>query len=179
MALSYAMGLLLGVLSAVANGSFTVPSKVGPVKAAQPDPFIFNLYVCLSIGLSSLLVLLFGVNFHFTPLGLISGLLLCFSTVNSFRAVGILGVSVASGIWCGTAIVVAFLFGHFFDEPVQQLLLGLLALVILVASICGIAYAQQRAQKEESEPLLEEGQPQQQQGATRLIRNLLNTYPLK
>ena len=160
MVLSEGFGLFLAVLSAVSNGTFSVPSKLGPVKRAKVEPHIFNLYLCFSVAVTSLCLPLFGVHFSFTWYGLLSGLFLSFSTLNAFRAVELLGVSVGAGIWSGTAAVVSFIFGHFFDNPVTNLVLGIAGLVILVASIGGMAYAERKCSAEMEDargPLLEGG----------------------
>jgi hypothetical protein len=60
-------------------------------------------------------------------------------------------VSVASGIWCGTAVLTSFFFDLLFDPHggVNNLPLALVALALLMAGICGIAYAGQLSDGED------------------------------
>lgn len=145
------LGLFYAVLSAIANGTFTVPSKLEPAKSSGVEPYIFNLYVGIGIGASSVVApFIFNVEVSFTWMGLLSGLFLSISTTNAFQAVKFLGISAAAGIWCGVAVVVSFFFGYFFEEPVSNLLLALTAIFILVASIFGIAYAEKESSNSDS-----------------------------
>lgn len=54
-------------------------------------------------------------------------------------------MSVASGIWCGTAVLTSFFFDLLFDPHggVNNLPLALVGLALLMVGICGIAYAGQ------------------------------------
>ena len=47
----------------------------------------------------------------FTPWGLLSGVLFVTATAFTFYAIRLLGLSVASGVWCGTAILCSFGYG--------------------------------------------------------------------
>ena len=170
MVLSAGYGFALAITSAITNGTFSVPSKLSPVKRANVEPYIFNLYMCFAVGITSLCFLFF-VPFTFTWMGLISGLFLSFSTLNAFRAASLLGISIGAGIWSGTAAIVSFIFGYFFDHPVSNLIQGVAALVVIVASIAGMAFAERRCSAEMEEakaPLLEGGGDK---GAGKLFEN--------
>lgn len=100
----HAFGILFAILSAIANGTFTVFSKIYFVKRAAVDPLLFTFWACVGIVGSSL-VSLVRVRFIWTPQGLLSGIFFALSTANAFRAVKLIGMSVGTGIWCGTAII--------------------------------------------------------------------------
>lgn len=78
----------------------------------------------------------------FTPWGLLSGLLFTASTANTFAAIHHLGLSVASGVWCGVAVLMSFCWGIFVaGDQLTRPLLATLSLLLLVAGIVGIAAA--------------------------------------
>ncbi|BBN12093.1 hypothetical protein MPTK1_5g17310 [Marchantia polymorpha subsp. ruderalis] len=140
--MAIALGTLLAVLSAVANGTFTIFSKTGAVRRARVDPVVFNLWACVGIVLSSLLTLVM-YKFVWSYMGLISGLLFVLSASNSYRAVRLIGVSVGTGIWCGTAVLVSFVAGLVFDPngALKSKLWALVAIIIIMIGIVGVAYA--------------------------------------
>lgn len=156
------LGFLWAVLAAVCNGSFAIPSKLPYVKRAGVSSFVFNLYTCLGILITGLIIPpIFGAKFGFSLLGLLSGALFALSTGNAYLAIGYLGVSVAQGIWCGVSIIVAFLFGEFFQSPVSKLWMAIIGLVLLLIGVIGVAYIGKDSGEEGSdveEQLLEEGE---------------------
>mmetsp|Transcript_19135 Transcript_19135/g.53350 ORF Transcript_19135/g.53350 Transcript_19135/m.53350 type:complete len:171 (-) Transcript_19135:645-1157(-) len=134
------VGLLCAVLSAICNGSFGSLSKLDSCKAVHP--FVFNLWTCQGIVVSSAILLIAPIPRLFEPLALLSGLLFTVSTANAFAAISMIGLSVGSGIWCGTAVLVSFAYGILVQhEQLANLPLALLALVVLVAGISGIAFS--------------------------------------
>ncbi|GAB4821871.1 hypothetical protein N2152v2_008917 [Parachlorella kessleri] len=79
-----------------------------------------------------------------TAWGLLSGALFVSSAANTFIAIKHLGLSVASGIWCGTAILVSFFYGvGVAGDQVSHGLLAGVALVLLLVGVIGIATAGQ------------------------------------
>ena len=80
----------------------------------------------------------------FTAWGLLSGALFVSSAANTFIAIKHLGLSVASGIWCGTAILVSFFYGvGVAGDHVSHGVLAGLALLLLLLGVVGIAAAGQ------------------------------------
>ncbi|XP_024534560.1 uncharacterized protein LOC112347631 [Selaginella moellendorffii] len=140
---SVAIGVFLAVLAAICNGTFTIFSKMEAVRRARVDPLIFNFWACIGIAVTSFLALIFVHKLVFTPLGLLSGLFFVVSAANAYRAVRLIGVSVGTGIWCGTAVVVSFLAGLIFDPHghVRSLALAIIGMLILLAGICSLAAA--------------------------------------
>jgi hypothetical protein len=52
----------------------------------------------------------------FEPWALLSGFLFTISTANAFMAIATVGLSVGSGVWCGTAVLVSFVWGVFVQQ---------------------------------------------------------------
>lgn len=86
---SVLIGFLLAMLSAVFNGTYSVLAKDG-LKPADVDDTVFNLWACLGLSASGLVIAWFNGPFIWTPLGLLSGMLLsttiawAFVTVSKF-----------------------------------------------------------------------------------------------
>nr|XP_024374297.1 uncharacterized protein LOC112281708 isoform X1 [Physcomitrium patens] len=137
-----AIGVFLAILSAVANGSFAVLSKTRSIRRARVSPLIFNFWACLGVLLSSLL-LLFKYKFVFALEGLLSGVFFVLSFINIFRAVRLLGVSVAYGIWAGTAAIVSFMARELFEGTTKNLSLAGLAILVIIIGVLGVAWSGQ------------------------------------
>lgn len=83
----------------------------------------------------------------FTSWGLLSGSLFVASTVNTFAAIQVLGLSVASGIWCGVAVLTSFGYGvAFAGDRLSNTAWAAVGLSLLVVGIAGIAVAGQMGQ---------------------------------
>lgn len=137
------IGLLLAVVSAFFNGTF---SMLGKLLKEEPDPIIFNTMLCMGVFVSGLLTIPFfplvaeegDSNFPlgWTWPGALAGALLVGATLFSFIAIPLAGLATAAATWSCSAIVVAFLWGAFGPEGISQesksLPLAILAIVILV-----------------------------------------------
>eukprot|EP00899_Mesostigma_viride_P028093 jgi/Mesvir1/8469/Mv15837-RA.1 len=149
-------GFAFSALSALANGSFSVFSKLETVRKAGIDPYLFNFWTCIGIILSSVAGL-FVDELCFTPRGLLSGLLFTLATANAFSAINLINLAVASGVWCGTAIIVSFLYGIAFSPATDphNVWLAALAIVSLLLGTVGISAAGRgHIHRENSLPLL-------------------------
>eukprot|EP00191_Tetraselmis_sp_GSL018_P002240 CAMPEP_0177597812 /NCGR_PEP_ID=MMETSP0419_2-20121207/11935_1 /TAXON_ID=582737 /ORGANISM="Tetraselmis sp., Strain GSL018" /LENGTH=324 /DNA_ID=CAMNT_0019090055 /DNA_START=269 /DNA_END=1240 /DNA_ORIENTATION=+ len=135
------LGLACAGLAAICAGSFGSLSKLE--QCQEVHPYIFNFWTCQGFVLSSALLLLLDPQFRvFEPLGLLSGLLYVIATANSFAAIASVGLSVGSGIWSGTAVIVSFSYGLLIaHENLNSLALAISALVVLILGIGGIAYS--------------------------------------
>lgn len=140
------LGFILAVLSAVFNGSFAALSKLPQVQRAGTEPVVFNLYVCLGVFVSGLCSIPF---FHlddkevgFPIAGMVAGMLFVLAGLFSFLAIPELGLAVGQGVWGGSAVLVAFLWGVVGPEkvsaPVDSVGLSVVAVVLLLASIAAI-----------------------------------------
>eukprot|EP00884_Botryococcus_braunii_P004675 jgi/Botrbrau1/14208/Bobra.0291s0013.1 len=132
-------GVLLAVFSAICNGTYGVLAKVRSVIEAEVATPVFNFWVAVGVFVSTLPLLLLTARV-FTPWGLLSGLLFVLSTANAFFAISKMGLSSASGIWCGTAVVVSFTFGvRIMGDQITRPALAAPGLVLLIAGLAGIA----------------------------------------
>ncbi|KAH8961629.1 hypothetical protein BDL97_05G058900 [Sphagnum fallax] len=137
-----AMGVLLALLSAVANGSFTVIFKTRYIRRAQVSPLIFSFWASLGVVISSLLVL-FNCTFVFNAQAVLSGFFFVLSFISSFKAVRILGISVAFGIWAGTSVLVSHLAWKLVEARggVTEVLFAAVAFLVTLAGIVGVAWS--------------------------------------
>ncbi|KAG0629298.1 hypothetical protein M758_1G092300 [Ceratodon purpureus] len=135
-----AVGVFLALLSAVANGSFAVMSKTRYMRRARVSPLIFNFWACMGVVISSLLVL-FKYKFVFALQGLLSGVFFVLSFINTFRAVRLLGVAVAYGIWAGTAAVVSFMAREWMEGATKHFFLAGVAILVTFVGIVGVAWS--------------------------------------
>lgn len=69
------IGFLLALLSAVFNGTYSVLAKDG-FKPSDVDDTIFNLWACLGLSTSGIVIAALHGPLVWQPLGLISGMLL-------------------------------------------------------------------------------------------------------
>jgi hypothetical protein len=143
-------GLALAILSAVFNGSFAAFGKLEA--ASLVHPFIFNVYLSFGVFLSSCIVIPFlpalGSPPLVCPLGLLAGLLFVGASSLSFLVVASgIGLSTGQGVWSGSAILVAFLWGTLgpapIGNPVVSLPLSLVAGALLLLGVYGIVKNQE------------------------------------
>lgn len=78
------VGLLLAFIAAVFNGTFGVFAK-DEVKGPDVDIFVFHFWASLGLACTGVLFLLFG-PIVWTPMGVISGVLLVLSSACAFWA---------------------------------------------------------------------------------------------
>lgn len=109
-------------------------------------PHIFNFWCCLGVGISSVILWLPQLTsakpLVFSPWGLVSGALFTASCACAMAAISTLGLAVASGVWCGTAVLVSFAFGvTVAGEPIARMSLAAWALADMLMGIAGIGAA--------------------------------------
>ena len=81
------IGFLLALIAAVFNGTYSVLAKDG-FKPPDVDDTIFNLWACLGLSTSGMILAALKGPLVWHPVGLISGLLLSTSTAWAFVTVG-------------------------------------------------------------------------------------------
>lgn len=120
------------------------------------EPMVFQLYVSIGVFLSSMVAipLIRPFNddvvdtggdkspvFPFPPLALVAGALFVVSVSLSFAAIRYVGIALAQGVWCGTAIVVSYLWGIIaFQDRIDSPLLAAAALLLLLFGVSSIAF---------------------------------------
>jgi len=108
------------------------------VQEAKVSPMVFQVYAAVAVGLTSLLVLTYN-KFVWSWWGTLGAGLWMASQPFAFFAINLLGVSLGPAIWAGATIAVSFIWGTaLFGEPVKSLALCIVAILILVAGICGV-----------------------------------------
>jgi len=108
------------------------------VQEAKVSPMVFQVYAAVAVGLTSLLVLTYN-KFVWSWWGTLGAGLWMASQPFAFFAINLLGVSLGPAIWAGATIAVSFMWGTaLFGEPVKSLALCIVAILILVAGICGV-----------------------------------------
>ena len=148
-------GYLLALASAICNGSFAAAQKLPSVERARPHPVIFNSFVCFGVVVSSLIVMpflpFFGADLKFNILGSLSGVLFVGAILCSFLAIPHLGLAMAQGIWGGSALLVAFLWGVLGPSPVgaapSSWFGSLGGVVLLFVGILGMVFHESLAQR--------------------------------
>lgn len=112
--------------------------KTKKVQEANVSPMVFQVYAAVAVALSSLLVLTYN-RFVWSWWGTLGAGLWMASQPFAFFAINLLGVSLGPAIWAGTTIAVSFIWGTaLFGEPVKSLALCIVAILVLVAGICGV-----------------------------------------
>ncbi|KAL4458531.1 hypothetical protein ABPG75_013396 [Micractinium tetrahymenae] len=129
-------GLVFAALSAVFNGSFGVFTKLR--KARAVSPLILNYWMAEGVGISGLLLLALP-NRVLTWWGVLSGVLFVASSGHAVTAISLVGLAAATGVWCGTAVLVSFAWGvTVAGDEVAHMGLAAAALALILAGIAGI-----------------------------------------
>mmetsp|Transcript_117069 Transcript_117069/g.342916 ORF Transcript_117069/g.342916 Transcript_117069/m.342916 type:complete len:696 (+) Transcript_117069:62-2149(+) len=148
-----AIGLILAVLSAFFNGTFSI---FGKLCKTTPDPIVFNTAMTFGVLLSSLVSVALqpaveagGIVIGWSWFGALAGTLLVFATLFSFSAIPLAGLAVASATWCCSGMVVSFLWGAVgpwpLQKPMKSTALSMAAIVLLVLGVLIINQASQLA----------------------------------
>ncbi len=129
-------GLLSALISVTAWGSYFVPMK----RVKKYDPFYFQLIMCLTILVSSLILVVFLQAFKFTYFGIISGIFWSSGNILSALAVQKAGLSKSAPIWMGTGIIISSLWGlAFFHEALTNQMLGIVGIILIILGILWIS----------------------------------------
>lgn len=142
------VGLALATLSAVLNGSWGLLAKVP--HGACTFPVAFNHWAAEGVAVSGLALLLLPPPRGITVWGVASGALFVLSCSQAVLGIGRLGLAVASGVWCGTAVLVSFFFGVVVaGEPIASSAQAAAGLALLLAGTAGIAAAGAHEQRQQ------------------------------
>jgi len=111
------------------------------VQRANADPMIFQIYMNISIFITSWLVLSYN-EMSLTVWGILSSVLWMISSLLSIFAIKNAGLAVSQGIWSGFTIIISFLWGSvIFLQPLKDVGLSILGLLMLLLGIAGISTA--------------------------------------
>ena len=154
-----------------AFGSFAVPAKCFAARKSDVHPLVYQTYKTFWCFASSWLVLLIpGVDFVFTPFGLLSACSWVPAGIGAIWSVNYAGLAIAQATWSSFIVLVSFAWGTFvFGEPVASWPLAAAGIVVMITSIAGMAIFSdpsrrlRRAADVVRARLLEQQQQQQQQ----------------
>ena len=122
------------------------------VKSADIHPIVYNWYTTMGVFIFSWWIATYlpyvGVPVvTFIPAGFAGGALFTLALCFSCLALPLLGLSIAMGIWCGTATLVSFLWGTIgpsvIAHPLGDVPLSALAISLIILGILGIIYVEQ------------------------------------
>lgn len=135
------VGYIASAISCVAFGSFAVPIKSKAVCRVNMDPLVMQTYKTTICFLTSWLVLLIGVPFHFTPWGFVSGLFWVPGGTAGIYAVQNAGLALSQGTWSTLKVLVGFVWGIFiFHEPIRSKQAASTAITFIILGLSGMSY---------------------------------------
>jgi len=133
------IGWLWVVFTVLGFGSFGVPIKSKRVLEAQVHPLTYQTYKTVFAFLTSWIALTYN-EFHYTPWGILSGLFWVPGGIATVYAVTHAGLAVGQGTTSSMIVVVSFLWGLAFGEPIKSIPLAILAAFLLIIGIIGMSY---------------------------------------
>lgn len=138
-------GLIASFVGCLGFGSFGAPLKCATVNMVNggkgPHPFVLQTYKSAMYFLTSWTVLLLGVEFKFTPWGIVSGLLWVIGGSCGIFGIRNAGLAISVGTWSSITVLVSFAWGIFvFGEKVQSASQTLLGVFIMIMGFVGMAY---------------------------------------
>jgi hypothetical protein len=106
-----------------------------------PHPFVLQTYKSTMYFLTSWTVLLLGVEFQFTPWGVVSGLLWVTGGACGIFGIRNAGLAISVGTWSSITVLVSFSWGIFvFGEKVQSTSQTLLGVLMMILGFVGMTY---------------------------------------
>lgn len=125
----------------LAFGSFGVPIKSKMAKSVDIDPLVMQTYKTSMCFLTSWLVLLWGVEFSFTPWGIVSGMFWVPSGIATIYAIKNAGLAIGMGVGSSFIVLVSFFWGIFvFGEHVHSRAQACFAVGCMLCGLVGMAY---------------------------------------
>ena len=136
-----ALGWMAAICSMLAFGSFGVPIKSDAANSVDIDPLVFQSYKSFMCFATSWLVLLAGVEFSYTPWGIVSCIFWVPGGVATVFAIRNAGLAIAIGIGGSSIVLVSFIWGIFiFQEEIHSRFWASVAVAMMMAGICGMSY---------------------------------------
>jgi hypothetical protein len=134
-------GLVAAFIGCIGFGTFGAPLKAEAVDRVNADPFVLQTYKSAMCFLTSWLVLLLGVEYNFTPYGIISGLMWVTGGFCGIYGIRNAGLAISVGTWSSITVLIAFAWGIFvFDEKVQSITGTLFGIFMMCIGFIGMAY---------------------------------------
>jgi glucose uptake protein GlcU len=135
-------GWMAAAGAALVFGGSSLPAK--HPAAAAAGTLGFQLWVTIgNSALNLMLLLLLNVPIQWSQYGVVGAAVLTGTQLFAWPAIQRLGAAVGPGIWCGVGMLTSFLWGVFvFHEPFKTPALAVMALVMLVGGVGGVASSQ-------------------------------------
>jgi glucose uptake protein GlcU len=147
------VGYVASAIACFAFGSFAVPIKGKAANRVNIDPLVMQTYKTTVCFLTSWLVLLIGVPFHFTPWGFVSGLFWVPGGTAGIYAVRNAGLALSQGTWSTLKVLVGFVWGIFiFDEPIRSKQAASAAVAFMIFGLSGMSYFSASGGENNSDP---------------------------
>jgi len=137
-------GWVAAVIAVVGFGSFGVPVKSDSANKVNIDPLVMQTYKGIMCFVLSFTVLWVGVEFSFTPWGIVSGLFWVPGGTAVIYGIRNAGLALTAGLSSSLIVLVSFTWGIFiFHEPVKSRLVASLSVLLMLCGIWGMAYFSQ------------------------------------
>jgi len=138
-------GWIAGIIGCIGFGSFGVPLKGEAANSVDggkgAHPFVLQTYKSMLLFLTSWLVLFLGESFHFSPMGLVSGLLWVTGGITGIFGIRNAGLAISVGTWSAVTVLISFIFGSFvFGERVYSVGTTLCGISMLLVGFLGMSY---------------------------------------
>ena len=134
--MSATIGFLGALVAIILWGTYFVPMK----KVKDFDPFYYQLLMCNSIFLSSLVLAILLNAASISIFGFISGIMWTIGNVLSVFAVKYSGLAKSAPIWMSSVIMTSFFWGViYFKEALSSISYGLAGILLLIIGIASIS----------------------------------------
>lgn len=139
---SQTCGIIAALISCLFHGTFVCPMKSKAAISVNVDPLVFQTYKVCMCFILSWLVLLIGVEFVFTPWGLVSGLLWIPGGSAGIYAVRTNGIAISVGIWSCISVLTSTMWGFLaFGEKVKSDVFTIIGVIMLIIGVIGLSFS--------------------------------------
>lgn len=109
--------------------------------SVNPDPFVLQTYKSTMCFLTSFIVLALGVEYKFSPYGIISGLLWVSGGACGIFGIRNSGLAISVGTWSAITVLVSFAWGILvFGETVKSVWMTAAGVGMMIIGFIGMAY---------------------------------------
>ncbi len=114
---------------------------IAAINKVNADPFVLQTYKSTMCFLTCWLVLPLGIEFEFTPFGIVSGVLWVSGGICGIYGIRNAGLAISVGTWSSVTVLVSFAWGIFvFDEQVQSITKTIIGIIMMIVGFIGMAY---------------------------------------
>ncbi len=111
------------------------------INKVNADPFVLQTYKSTMCFLTCWLILPLGIEFEFTPYGIVSGVLWVSGGICGIYGIRNAGLAISVGTWSSITVLVSFAWGIFvFDEQVESITKTIIGIFMMIVGFIGMAY---------------------------------------